>query len=143
LGDIRSGALGQAGYWSFIKLAKGVACETGNSAYIRAPFQKSNDTIMTKADIVTQISNKTGIDRNDVLAIVEGFMVTVKSSLENGENVYLRGFGSFVVKKRAAKLGRNILANTTVSIPAHHVPAFRPAKEFTNDVKARAVDTNG
>ena len=113
-----------------------------NSDYIRGPFQKSNDTIMTKADIVTQISNKTGIDRNDVMAIVEGFMVTVKGSLENGENVYLRGFGSFVVKKRAAKLGRNILANTTVNIPAHYIPAFRPSKEFTDDVKARMVAPN-
>lgn len=63
---------------------------------------------MTKADIVTEISNKTGIDRNDVLAIVEGMMSTVKNAMENGENVYLRGFGSFIVKKRAEKLGRNI-----------------------------------
>ena len=117
-------------------------CAPENSAYIRRPFRKSNDTKMTKADIVTQISNKTGIDRNDVMAIVEGFMVTVKSSLENGENVYLRGFGSFVVKKRAAKLGRNITANTTISIPAHYIPAFRPSKEFTEDVKTRMVAPN-
>lgn len=63
---------------------------------------------MTKADIVTEISNKTGIDKNDVLAIVEGFMTTLKNSMEKGENVYLRGFGSFIVKRRAEKLGRNI-----------------------------------
>ena len=74
---------------------------------------------MTKADIVTEISNKTGIDRNDVLTIVEGFMGTVKNAMESGENVYLRGFGSFIVKKRAEKLGRNILAKTSVVIPAH------------------------
>ncbi|MFN5295167.1 MAG: HU family DNA-binding protein [Flavobacteriales bacterium] len=98
---------------------------------------------MTKADIVTEISNKTGIDRNDVLAIVEGFMGTVKNAMENGENVYLRGFGSFIVKKRAEKLGRNILAKTSVVIPAHHIPAFKPAKEFMDDVKAKVkVDSN-
>ena len=92
---------------------------------------------MTKADIVTEISNKTGIDRNDVLAIVGGFMGTVKNAMENGENVYLRGFGSFIVKKRAEKLGRNILAKTSVVIPAHYIPAFKPAKEFMDDVKAK------
>ena len=98
---------------------------------------------MTKADIVTEISNKTGIDRNDVLAIVEGFMGTVKNAMENGENVYLRGFGSFIVKKRAEKLGRNILAKTSVVIPAHYIPAFKPAKEFMDDVKAKVpVDKN-
>ncbi|MFM2200893.1 MAG: hypothetical protein RL040_93 [Bacteroidota bacterium] len=98
---------------------------------------------MTKADIVTEISNKTGIDRNDVLAIVEGFMGTVKNAMENGENVYLRGFGSFIVKKRAEKLGRNILAKTSVVIPAHYIPAFKPAKEFMDDVKAKVkVDQN-
>lgn len=86
---------------------------------------------------MTEISNKTGIDRNDVLAIVEGFMGTVKNSMENGENVYLRGFGSFIVKKRAEKLGRNILAKTSVVIPAHYIPAFKPAKEFMDDVKAK------
>ncbi|MFN6379850.1 MAG: HU family DNA-binding protein [Flavobacteriales bacterium] len=92
---------------------------------------------MTKADIVTDISNKTGISKEDVLAIVEGFMATVKNSMENGENVYLRGFGSFIVKKRAEKLGRNILAKTSVTIPAHYVPAFKPAKEFVDSVKEK------
>ncbi len=92
---------------------------------------------MTKADIVTEISNKTGISKEDVLAIVEGFMTTVKNSMENGENVYLRGFGSFIVKKRAEKLGRNILAKTSVTIPAHYVPAFKPAKEFVDSVKEK------
>jgi len=92
---------------------------------------------MTKSDIVTDISNKTGISKEDVLAIVEGFMTTVKNSMENGENVYLRGFGSFIVKKRAEKLGRNILAKTSVTIPAHYVPAFKPAKEFVDSVKEK------
>jgi DNA-binding protein HU-beta len=92
---------------------------------------------MTKADIVTEISHKTGIDKNDVLAIVEGFMTTVKNSMEKGENVYLRGFGSFVVKKRAEKLGRNILAKTSVVIPSHYVPSFKPAKEFVDSVKEK------
>ena len=92
---------------------------------------------MTKADIVTDISNKTGISKEDVLAIVEGFMTTVKNSMENGENVYLRGFGSFIVKKRAEKLGRNILAKTSVTIPAQYVPAFKPAKEFVDSVKEK------
>lgn len=92
---------------------------------------------MTKADIVTEISSKTGISKEDVLTIVEGFMTTVKNSMENGENVYLRGFGSFIVKKRAEKLGRNILAKTSVTIPAHYVPAFKPAKEFVDSVKEK------
>ncbi|MFN0031470.1 MAG: HU family DNA-binding protein [Flavobacteriales bacterium] len=96
---------------------------------------------MTKADIVTEISNKTGIDRNDVLTIVEGFMSTVKGALENGENVYLRGFGSFITKKRAEKLGRNILAKTSVVIPAHYIPAFKPSKEFVDEIKAKVKVT--
>jgi len=94
---------------------------------------------MTKANIVTEISNKSGIDKGDVLAIVEGFMGTVKSAMENGENVYLRGFGSFIVKKRAEKLGRNILAKTSVLIPAHYIPAFKPAKEFVDSVKEKVT----
>ncbi|MEN9333900.1 MAG: hypothetical protein RLY35_1080 [Bacteroidota bacterium] len=99
---------------------------------------------MTKADIVTEISNKTGIDKNDVLAIVEGFMTTLKNSMEKGENVYLRGFGSFIVKRRAEKLGRNILAKTTVTIPAHYVPSFKPSKEFVDAVKEKVkVAQNG
>ena len=92
---------------------------------------------MTKADIVQEISNKTGIDKTDVLTTVEAFMTVVKASLEKGENVYLRGFGSFIVKKRAKKLGRNILAKTSVVIPAHYIPAFKPAEEFVDAVKAQ------
>ena len=90
---------------------------------------------MTKADIVSKISNKLGLEKNEVLATVESLMSEIKSSLNNGENVYLRGFGSFIVKKRAEKTGRNILKNTTIRIPAHHIPAFKPAKIFIDGVK--------
>lgn len=86
---------------------------------------------MTKADLVQEISKQTGIDRNEVLMIVEAFMETVKGSLSNGENVYLRGFGSFILKRRAEKTGRNIGQNTTLVIPAHNVPVFKPSKEFS------------
>lgn len=90
---------------------------------------------MTKADIVNQIAEKTGIEKVDVQATVEAFMGAIRGSLENGENVYLRGFGSFVVKKRAQKTGRNILKNTTIVIPAHYIPSFKPAKVFVDRVK--------
>lgn len=88
---------------------------------------------MTKAEIVNEISLKTGTDRKEVLQIVEGFMDNVKKSLANGENVYLRGFGSFVVKHRAEKVARNINRNTTVIIPAHDIPAFKPSDSFSLD----------
>ena len=90
---------------------------------------------MTKADIVTRISDKTGMERADVQATVEAFMKEVRNSLETGDNVYLRGFGSFVIKKRAEKTGRNISKNTTIKIPAHNIPAFKPAKVFVEGVK--------
>ncbi len=90
---------------------------------------------MTKADIVDQISEKTGIEKTQVQHTVEAFMVSVKNSLYNGNNVYLRGFGSFIVKKRAQKTGRIISKNTTIVIPEHHVPAFKPSKSFVNRVK--------
>lgn len=90
---------------------------------------------MTKADVVNEISEKTGLEKNDVLTTVEAFMATIKGALENNENVYLRGFGSFVVKERAEKTGRNILKNTTIIIPAHNIPAFKPAKIFVEGVK--------
>jgi DNA-binding protein HU-beta len=92
---------------------------------------------MTKADIVQEIAARTGIDKVEVLTTVEAFMSSVKKALEHGENVYLRGFGSFVVKKRARKLGRNITANTTVVIPEHYIPSFKPAKEFVEEVKGK------
>ena len=90
---------------------------------------------MTKADIVSKISDKTGIEKLAVQTTVEEFMKTVRKSLEEGQNVYLRGFGSFVVKKRAQKTGRNISKNTTIIIPAHFIPSFKPAKSFVEKVK--------
>ena len=90
---------------------------------------------MTKAEIVADIANKTGIEKVAVQASVEAFMEAVKGSLNNGENVYLRGFGSFTVKKRAQKTGRNISKNTTIIIPAHNIPAFKPSKSFVEKVK--------
>jgi len=90
---------------------------------------------MTKAEIVTEIANKTGIEKVAVQAVVESFMETVKDTMVNGENVYLRGFGSFIIKERAEKTGRNISKNTTIIIPAHKIPAFKPAKTFVNEVK--------
>lgn len=90
---------------------------------------------MTKAEIVSNIADKTGIEKADVLRVVEDLMVEVKQSLENGNNVYLRGFGSFIVKTRAEKTGRNITKNTTIKIPAHNIPAFKPAKVFVEAVK--------
>ena len=92
---------------------------------------------MTKAEIVSKISDKLGLDRNDVQLTVENFMDEVISSLESGQNVYLRGFGSLIIKTRAEKTGRNISKNTTIKIPAHNIPAFKPAKVFVEGVKAK------
>ena len=92
---------------------------------------------MTKADIVSNISDKLGIDRADIQATVEKFMKEVKVSLEKGENVYLRGFGSFIIKTRAEKIGRNISQNTALKIPAHKIPSFKPAKIFVQGVKSK------
>ena len=90
---------------------------------------------MTKADIVNEIAKTTGIDKASVLETVEKFMETVKDSLANNENVYLRGFGSFVVKTRSQKTARNISKGTTLIIPEHKIPAFKPAKVFMEQVK--------
>ena len=90
---------------------------------------------MTKADIVSEITEKTGIEKIVVQTTVEAFMEAVKDTLTKGDNVYLRGFGSFIVKERAEKTGRNISKNTTITIPAHNVPAFKPSKEFISKVK--------
>lgn len=90
---------------------------------------------MTKADIVNKIASETGLEKNEVLKTVESLMDTIKSSLAEGDNVYLRGFGSFIVKERAAKTGRNISKNTTILIPAHNIPSFKPAKTFVEEVK--------
>ncbi len=90
---------------------------------------------MTKAEIVNEISNRTGYEKNSVQTIVEAFMESVKKSMISGENVYLRSFGSFVVKQRAEKTARNISKNTTITIPAHNIPSFKPCKEFVDSVK--------
>lgn len=90
---------------------------------------------MTKADIVNEISKNTGIEKITVLKSVEAFMDSIKDSLMKGKNVYLRGFGSFIVKKRAEKTARNISKNTTIIIPEHFIPSFKPAKTFVSKVK--------
>lgn len=90
---------------------------------------------MTKADIVSEIAKQTGVEKNQIQTIVEAFMEQVKESLKKEENVYLRGFGSFIIKKRAEKVARNISKNTTITIPAHNIPAFKPAKSFASEIK--------
>ena len=90
---------------------------------------------MTKADIVSEIAKSTGIEKAAVLETIEKFMETVKDSLAEGENVYLRGFGSFIVKHRAEKTARNISKNQTITIKAHNIPAFKPCKDFVDAVK--------
>ena len=90
---------------------------------------------MTKAEIVAEIAQETGIEKVAIQATVEKFMESIKKSLSKGENVYLRGFGSFIIKKRAEKTGRNISKNTTILIPAHNIPAFKPSKTFVGEVK--------
>jgi DNA-binding protein HU-beta len=90
---------------------------------------------MTKADIVNEISKSTGIEKITVQKAVEAFMETVKDSMVKDKNIYLRGFGSFIVKKRAKKTARNISKNTTIIIPEHNIPAFKPAKSFITKVK--------
>lgn len=90
---------------------------------------------MTKADVVAEIAEETGIEKVAVQETVEAFMKSVKKSITAGENVYLRGFGSFIVKERAEKIGRNISAKEPIVIPAHNIPAFKPSKTFVEAVK--------
>lgn len=90
---------------------------------------------MTKAEIVNEIAKSTGVEKIKVQSVVESFMESVKNSLANGENVYLRGFGSFTVKTRAKKTARNISKNTTITIAAHDFPSFKPAKSFVEKMK--------
>ncbi|MBO4593128.1 MAG: integration host factor subunit beta [Bacteroidaceae bacterium] len=89
---------------------------------------------MTKADIVADITAKTGVDKATALIVVEAFMDSVKESMISGENVYLRGFGSFILKKRATKTARNISKNTALIVPEHNIPAFKPAKSFSTAI---------
>jgi len=100
-------------------------------------YKKPKPTSMTKADIVTKISDRLGVEKIETQAIIEQFMKEVKNSLETGENVYLRGFGSFIIKTRAEKKGRNISKNVTISIPAQNIPAFKPAKVFVDRIKEK------
>ena len=95
---------------------------------------------MTKADIVSEIAKSTGVEKVQVQAIVEAFMDSIKISLTQKNNVYLRGFGSFIVKKRAKKVARNISKNTTITIPEHNIPAFKPAKSFAAKVKSFTIN---
>ncbi len=90
---------------------------------------------MRKADLVNAISEKTGVPKVDVLVTMEYFFTEVKNGLANGENVYIRGFGSFVIKKRAKKIGRHIKRNVAIEIPEHYIPSFKPAKIFIDQVK--------
>ncbi|MBQ2521862.1 MAG: integration host factor subunit beta [Bacteroidales bacterium] len=92
---------------------------------------------MTKADIVNEIAKEKGLEKVEVQAVVEAFMESVKGSLISGEPVYLRGFGSFIIKHRAQKAARNITRKTTITIPAHDIPAFKPAKSFVAQVKVK------
>ena len=89
---------------------------------------------MTKAELISQIAKGTGVEKTEVLSIVTAYMDTVKKSLEEGENVYLRGFGSFIVKRRAEKKARNISKNTTITIPEHNIPSFKPARVFMDAI---------
>ena len=92
---------------------------------------------MRKVDIVNIIADKTGIPKVDVLVTLETLFQEIKTQLTSGENLYVRGFGSFITKRRAAKIGRNIKKNTAVNIPAHYIPAFKPSKEFIEEVKTK------
>ena len=102
-------------------------------------LQNLQNFAMRKADLVNQISEKTGIPKVDVLVTLESMFKEIKDSLTKGENIYIRGFGSFITKRRAAKIGRNIKKNIAVHIPEHHIPAFKPAKEFVAEVKKLTV----
>lgn len=90
---------------------------------------------MTKADVINEIAEKTGVDKADVTASVEAFFSVVKSSMANGHNIYIRGFGSFVNKKRKKKIARNISRNTALVIDEHYIPSFKPAKIFVSKIK--------
>lgn len=91
---------------------------------------------MRKADLINKIHDKTGIPKVDILVTLETMFREIKASMSHGENLYIRGFGSFIIKKRAAKIGRNIKKNVAVNIPEHFIPAFKPAKEFVQEIKS-------
>lgn len=91
---------------------------------------------MTKAEVISEISDKTGIPKEDVQATVEAFFTVVKTSMSDGNNIYIRGFGSFINKKRARKIARNISKNTAIVIDEHHIPSFKPSKVFVEKIKS-------
>ncbi len=91
---------------------------------------------MTKADVITEIADKTGIDKADVTTTVEAFFSVIKNSMSDGQNIYVRGFGSFVNKKRAKKIARNISKNTAIVIDEHYIPSFKPSKVFIEKIKS-------
>ncbi|HLR37362.1 MAG TPA: HU family DNA-binding protein [Chitinophagaceae bacterium] len=95
---------------------------------------------MRKADVINNIAENTGIPKVDVLVTLEAFFKEVKDNVSQGEHIYIRGFGSFITKKRAAKVGRNIKKNVAVQIPEHYIPAFKPSKKFVNEVKKLKVE---
>lgn len=100
----------------------------------------SNYQLMTKAQIAAEISTKTGIEKVVVTTIIESFMKAIKTNMVSGHNIYLRGFGSFILKKRAKKTARIISKNKAIIIPAHTIPSFKPAKVFTDKIKISAKD---
>ena len=95
---------------------------------------------MTKAEVISKIAEKTGVEKNDVSATVEAFFSVVKDSMAEGENIYVRGFGSFINKKRAKKVARNISKNTAIVIDEHFVPSFKPSKEFVDKIKTNVKE---
>ena len=107
-----------------------------NFLYICTPKIKTKKE-MTKAELVNAIANKLGTEKNETQRIIEAFMQEIRTTMYNGDNVYLRGFGSFIIKTRAAKTGRNISKNTAIQIPAHNIPAFKPSKTFVEKVKSK------
>jgi DNA-binding protein HU-beta len=98
---------------------------------------------MTKAELISLIAKNTGVEKAEVLSVVTAYMETIKKSLEDGENVYLRGFGSFIIKKRAEKKARNISKNTTITIPEHNIPSFKPAKVFLKAISTKKKAKKG
>ena len=97
---------------------------------------------MRKADIITRISERTGVPKVDVLVSLEAFFKEVKETLSEGENLYVRGFGSFIRKTRKAKIGRNIKKNESIEIPEHDIPAFKPSKVFVEAIKESSIERN-
>ena len=119
-----------------IKIVHFLSCQsfTGQQYNFSAKLQLYQNTVNASSWRQIQIAKTTGVDKAAVVTVIEQFMTVVKDSLAHGENVYLRGFGSFIVKQRAEKTARNISKNTTILIPAHNIPAFKPAKVFLEEV---------